>query len=262
MTVADALAVAGVEMRDARILLAEATGFSHAALAGFPERRIPAEAKERFCEFVARRRSGEPVAYIVGHKEFYGLGLAVNPAALIPRPETELLVELALERPFASALDLGTGSGAVALALKKHRPAAAVTAVEASAAALLLARRNAAKHGLEIEFLHGDWFGPVGDTRFELIVANPPYVAVGDPHLADLRFEPVQALVAGADGLADIRSIVKAAPSHLERGGWLLLEHGAGQDERVRRLLEQAGLENVRTWPDLARIPRVTGGKA
>ncbi len=134
--------------------------------------------------------------------------------------------------------------------------------MEASAAALLLARRNAAKHGLEIEFLHGDWFGPVGDTRFELIVANPPYVAVGDPHLADLRFEPVQALVAGADGLADIRSIVKAAPSHLERGGWLLLEHGAGQDERVRRLLEQAGLENVRTWPDLARIPRVTGGKA
>lgn len=259
MTVEEALQA--LDAREARILLAEATGFSQATLLGFPEKQLPAEAEARYAGFVSRREQGEPIAYIVGRKEFYGLDLAVNPSVLIPRPETELLVELALQRPFASVLDLGTGSGAIALAIKKHRPKAQVVAVEASAAALVMARRNAAKLGLEVEFRHGLWLGPAAAERFELIVANPPYVAQGDSHLAALAFEPLQALVSGADGLDAIRSIAQAAPRHLAAGAWLLLEHGIGQDDAVRRLLEQAGLEAVQTWPDLAGIPRVTGGK-
>jgi release factor glutamine methyltransferase len=185
----------------------------------------------------------------------------VNPAVLIPRPETELLVEIALQRKFSRALDLGTGSGAVALALKKSCPQAHISAVEASAAALVVAERNAAKHGLQVDFRHGRWFDPVAGERFDLVVGNPPYVAEGDPHLPDLRFEPSTALVSGRDGLDAIREIVRAAPGHLERAGWLLLEHGMGQEAAVRGLMEQAGLEEVETWPDLAGIPRVTGGK-
>jgi release factor glutamine methyltransferase len=245
---------------DARLLLAEASGFSQASLLAFPERQLPPEAEARFHDFAERRRKGEPVAYIVGRKEFYSLDLAVNPAVLIPRPETELLVELALEKKPSSVVDLGTGSGAIALAIKKHLPAAKVTAVEASAAALAVAQRNAVKHGLEVEFVHGQWLDSLG--RFDLIVANPPYVAAGDPHLADLRFEPQSALVSGVDGLDAIRQICNAARGHLNAGGWLLLEHGAGQDGAVRQLLERGGLESVTTWPDLAGIPRVSGGKA
>jgi release factor glutamine methyltransferase len=260
LTVEEALR-AHLDAREARLLLAEATGFSQAALVGFPEREIPKDAETRFCEFVSRREKGEPIAYIVGHKEFYGLDLAVNPAVLIPRPETELLVDLALQRSFASVLDLGTGSGAIALAIKKHRPVAKVVAVEASAAALVVAKRNASKFGLELDFRHGRWFEPVGAQRFELIVANPPYVAKGDSHLAALAFEPMQALVSGADGLDALRCIAEAAPRHLAAGAWLLLEHGIGQGDAVRRLLEQAGLEAVCTSPDLAGIPRVTGGR-
>jgi release factor glutamine methyltransferase len=262
VTVAEALTASGIDTREARILLAEATGFSQATVLGFPETQLPEESARRFSEFAARRARGEPVAYIVGHKEFFGLDLAVSPAVLIPRPETELLVELALERPFRSALDLGAGSGAIALALKKRRPATAVAAVEASAAALAVARRNAIKLGLDIEFIHGQWFAPLAGRRFDVVASNPPYVAAGDPHLEALRFEPTQALVAGDDGLEHIRAIVALAPEHLEDGGWLLVEHGMGQDARVRRLMEDAGLENVQTWPDLSGIPRVTAGKA
>ena len=178
---------------------------------------------------------------------------------LIPRPETELLVELALGKSFDSVADLGTGSGAIALALKRNRPRARVVAVEASAAALAVAQRNAVKHNLEIEFRHGRWLEALAGERFDLIVSNPPYVAEGDPHLEALRFEPASALVAGADGLDAIREIARAAPAHLANGGWLLLEHGMGQDAAVRGLL--AGFVEVRTWPDLAGIPRVTGGK-
>jgi len=200
------------------------------------------------------------VAYILGRREFYGLELSVNPAVLIPRPETELLVDLALERRPAAVLDLGTGSGAVALAIKRHLPGARVVAVEASAAALAVARRNAVKLNLEVEFRHGRWFDPLPGERFELVVSNPPYVAEGDPHLPGLRHEPEAALVAGPEGLDAIREITSAAGSFLRPGGWLLLEHGAGQDAAVRSLLEQAGLESVRTWPDLAGIGRVSGG--
>jgi len=261
LTVQDALGSSGIDPRETRLLLAAATGFSEASVLAFQERALPGEAEARFAEFISRRKTGEPVAYILGRREFYGLELAVNPAVLIPRPETELLVELALEREFSNAADLGTGCGAIALALKKHRPRARVVAVEASAAALAVAKRNAAKHSLEVDFRHGRWLEPLGAERFDLIVSNPPYVAAGDPHLAALRFEPTGALVAGADGLDAIREIARAAPGRLATGGWLLLEHGMGQDREVRELLAARGLEQVATWPDLAGIPRVSGGK-
>ena len=259
MTVAQALAC-GLDAREARLLLSHATGFSEAAVVTYPERALSVEAEQRFTDFAERRRRGEPVAYILGRQEFYGLPLAVNPAVLIPRPETELLVELALQRDFSTALDLGTGSGAIALAIKKHRPTARVVAVEASAAALEVANRNGVALGLDVEWRHGRWFSGL-DERFELIVSNPPYVASGDRHLAALRYEPAAALVSGADGLDAIREIVAAAPAHLLQGGWIFLEQGIGQDAAVRGLLERAGLEDVQTWPDLAGIPRVTGAK-
>ncbi|TAK87606.1 MAG: peptide chain release factor N(5)-glutamine methyltransferase [Betaproteobacteria bacterium] len=261
MTVAEALKNSGIDAREARLLLAAATGFSEASIVAYPERDVPFEAQTRYRDFAQRRRQGEPVAYILGCKEFYGLELVVDSAVLVPRPETELLVDLSLQREFSSVVDLGTGSGAIALALKRHRPDAHVVAVEASAAALAVARRNATKHGLAVDFRQGCWFEPLAGERFDLIVANPPYVAEGDPHLPDLGFEPSGALLAGADGLDAIREIVRAAPRHLHAGGWLLLEHGMGQDRAVRELFLQAGLEEVDSCPDLARIPRVAGGK-
>lgn len=263
MNVAAALASAGIEPREARLLLAEACGFSAASVLAHPERELPEAAAGRFGEMAARRRAGEPIAYILGRREFYGLSLAVSPAVLIPRPETELLVELALERRPRTVLDLGTGCGALALAIKHGLPAARVVAVEASAAALAVARRNAVKHSLDVDFRHGEWFAPVAGERFALVVANPPYVAEGDPHLAqgDLRFEPRAALVSGPDGLSAIREIARHAPGFLTPGGWLLLEHGMGQDEAVRRLLSAQGLESISSWPDLAGIARVSGGR-
>ena len=287
MNFAEALRSSGIDARDARILLAAATGFSEASVLAFPEKALAPETEARALDFFSRRRRGEPVAYILGRKEFYGLELAVNPAVLIPRPETELLVELALQRPFSTVLDLGTGSGAIALALKASLPEAVVTgsdvdvaalavahanaarlsldvrvvAVEASAAALVVARRNAIKHALDIEFRHGRWLDAVAGERFELIVSNPPYVPASDPHLADLGYEPREALVAGADGLDAIREIVLAAPAHLDPRGWLLVEHAMGQDGAVREMLSTGGLEDVQSWPDLAGIARVSGGK-
>ena len=267
MTAGQALAAAAIEPREARILLAAASGFSQASVIAHPERELPGEVARSFEAMAARRRAGEPLAYILGRREFYGLDLAVGPAVLIPRPETELLVELALERlpagSDAAVLELGTGSGAIALALKRLRPRARLVAVEASAGALEFARRNAARLGLEIEFRHGRWFEPVTGERFGMIVCNPPYVAAGDPHLAqgDLRFEPRSALVAGADGLDAIREIARGAPAHLAPGAWLLVEHGMGQQGVVSALLARAGLEAFGTWPDLAGIARVTGGR-
>ena len=260
MTVGEALKA--LEPREARLLLARATGFSEASVLAHPERELPAEAQSAFLEACARRARGEPIAYILGEKEFYGLPLAVNAAVLIPRPETELLVERALALRPASVLDLGTGSGAVALAIKRHLASARVVAVERSAAALAIAQRNALKLALEVDFRHGPWFAPVAGERFDLVVSNPPYVAAGDPHLAqgDLRFEPRAALVPGPDGLEAIREIVAGAAAHLNPGGWLLLEHGMGQDDEVRTLLRGQGLEGIESWPDLAGIARVTGG--
>jgi release factor glutamine methyltransferase len=243
------------------VLLAAACGFSEASVVAHPERHLSDEAETRFRDFVQRREKGEPVAYILGHKEFYGLDLIVNPAVLIPRPETELLVDLALQREFSSVVDLGTGSGAIALAIKHQRSKARVVAVEASAAALSVARRNASRLNLDIEFRHGEWLHPLAGEQFDLIVANPPYVADADPHLAQLGFEPPSALLSGADGLDAIREIARHAPRYLAPGGWLLVEHGMGQDRAVRALLSHAGLEEVDSCPDLARIPRVAGGK-
>jgi release factor glutamine methyltransferase len=262
LTIAEALRSSGIDPREARLLLAHVTGFSEASVLAFPERALPEQEAQRFRSFAERRRRGEPVAYLVGQKEFYGLRLAVNPAVLIPRPETELLVELALQRDFSVALDLGTGSGAIALAIKHQRPAARVVAVDASAAALVVAKRNGTALGLDVEWRHGRWFDAVPGERFDVVLANPPYVAEGDPHLAALSFEPASALVCGADGLAAIREIIPAARGHIQRGGWCLIEHGLGQDAAVRSLMQVSGLEDVRTWPDLAGIPRVTGGRA
>lgn len=261
MTVAEALSSSGIDPREARLLLASAAGFSEAAIVAFPERELSPEALDCFANHASRRRAGEPIGYIRGRQEFYGLELAVNPAVLIPRPETELLVEVALQREFSSVVELGTGCGAIALALKKHRPQARIVAVDSSAAALAVAKRNAVKHNLDVEWVHGRWYESLGAERFELIVSNPPYVAAGDPHLAALRYEPAGALVGGADGLDAIREIARGARGHLAPGGWLLLEHGIGQDGAVRELLAAAGLEDAATWPDLAGIARVSGAK-
>ena len=261
MTVLEAIAGAGIEPREARLLLAEAAGFSQASLAASPDEDIPFEVEGTFLELIERRKAGEPVAYILGRQEFYGLTLSVNPSVLIPRPETELLVDLGLERNPSSILDLGTGSGAVALALKSRSKKSRVTAVDADLSALQTAKRNATKLGLDVDFRHGRWFEPVKGERFDLIVSNPPYVALGDPHLPALRYEPQSALLAGAEGLDCFRDISRAVKNHLLPGGWLLLEHGMGQENAVRALLAGADLESVTTWPDLAGIPRVTGGR-
>lgn len=268
MNVSQAVEHSGLDLREARLLLAAASDLPQASLLAHPDREIAPETVARFADWARRRRSGEPVAYILGRREFYGLDVEVGPAVLIPRPETELLVELALARlapaRAATVADLGTGSGAVALAIKRQRPLARVTGVDASAAALAVARRNAMRLGLEIELRHGHWFEPLGEERFDLVVANPPYVAEDDPHLGrgDLRFEPREALVAGADGLDAVRAVVADAPKHLNARAWLLIEHGLGQDASVRKLLESAGLECAASWPDLSGIPRVSGARA
>jgi len=265
--VRDALAGCGLEPREARLLLAEATGFSVASVLAHAERDVPPQANAMFADWAARRRAGEPIAYLLGRREFYGLMLGITPAVLIPRPETELLVDRALaqiaDSDQARVADLGTGSGAVALAIKSHRPRVHVVATEASAEALEVARRNAARLSLAIELRQGRWFEPLAGERFDLIVSNPPYVAYNDPHLSrgDLRFEPRAALVAGPDGLQALRSIADGSAPHLRPGGWLLLEHGFGQDAPLREFLAHAGFEGIYTWPDLAGIARVTGGK-
>lgn len=268
VNVSQALAGSGLDPRESRLLLAAASGLAQANLIGNPERELDPESATRFADWVQRRRRGEPVAYILGRREFFDLELEVGPAVLIPRPETELLVELALQRlpaeREANVADLGTGSGAIALAIKRHRPRARVVGADASAAALAVARRNAIRLGLEIELRSGRWFEPLGSERFDVIVSNPPYVADGDPHLGegDLRFEPRDALVSGADGLEAIRAIAAGAPAHLAAGGWLLVEHGLGQDAAARQLLEGAGLVRASSWPDLAGILRVSGAAA
>ncbi|MEO8203865.1 MAG: peptide chain release factor N(5)-glutamine methyltransferase [Betaproteobacteria bacterium] len=265
MTLAEALAASGIDLPEARLLLAAASGHSRAVLAAHPEYILGANAEDAFLEAAARRRRGEPVAYILGEREFYSLTFAVSPDVLIPRPETEMLVDFALEHlpDNGSLLDLGTGSGAIAISVKHERPDTRVTAVDFSAAALGVARANAARHGLEVRFMQGDWFAAVGGERFDVVVSNPPYVAAGDHHLqqGDLRFEPPGALAGGADGLESTRRIVAAAGGHLNAGGWVGLEHGAGQDAAVRDLLAAAGLESVFSRPDLAGIARISVGK-
>jgi release factor glutamine methyltransferase len=261
LNVADALRSSGLDPREARLLLAAAAGLEQTTIVAYPERALAPEVLDSYRELVARRKTGEPVAYILGRQEFYGLELSVGPGALIPRPESELIVDLALQLSFSSVVDLGTGSGAIAIAIKHERPDARVVATDFSAAALDVARRNAGKHGLQIDFRQGSWLEPLAGERFDLIVANPPYVAEGDHHLRQLGFEPEVAIIGGADGLDGIREIAREAPRHLLPGGRLLVEHGMGQESAVREVLDRAGLADIANWPDLARIPRVTGGK-
>jgi release factor glutamine methyltransferase len=228
-------------------------------------RALDAAAMQRFEALLARRIAGEPMAYLRGTQGFWTLELEVTPDVLVPRPETELLVELTLARmgEHGALVDLGTGSGAIALALKSERPGWQITATDRSAAALAVATRNAARLGLDVECLHGDWYAPLAGRRFDVIVSNPPYVAPDDPCLAGdgLRHEPRTALAAAEAGLADLAVIVAGAAAHLLPGGWLLLEHGTTQGESVRALLTQAGFTAVETHTDLAGHPRVTLGQ-
>lgn len=251
---------------DRRILLCHALGLSRVGLITQSERALTADEAQRLAALVQRRLDGEPVAYLVGQREFFGLPFEVSTAVLIPRPETELLVELALERlpPQGSVLDMGTGSGAIAVALAHSRPDAAVTALDVSADALAVARRNANANGARVTFMHSDWYGALAHERFDLIVSNPPYIASGDRHLGegDLRFEPAGALTDHADGVSALRTIVAGAARHLAPQGWLLMEHGYDQSAAVQQLLSTQGYAEVQSWADLAGIARVTGGRA
>ena len=260
-------ATSGSARLDAELLLAFALGCERARLVAWPEAPVDAAAALRFAELLQRRAAGEPLAYLTGTRDFWSLTLAVDARVLVPRPETELLVELTLrllpECGSARVLDLGTGSGVIALALAAERPQWRITAVDRSTAALDVARANTVRLGIDnVEFLEGSWLAPVRARRFDAIVANPPYLAVDDPHLGEdgLRFEPRSALVAGRTGLEDIEAIVDGAGDHLEAGAPLLLEHGATQGEAVRRLLADAGFSRIRTQSDLAGLPRVSLG--
>lgn len=251
---------------DQRLLVCHALGLGRTALITQSDRVLSGEEALRISELLQRRLDGEPVAYILGRREFYGLPFEVGPAVLIPRPETELLVELALERlpPKGRVLDMGTGSGAIAVALAHTRPDAQVSALDVSREALATATRNAAINGAEVRFLESSWYQAVGSEQFDLIVSNPPYIAAGDRHLSegDLRFEPAGALTDHADGLSALRTIVAGAAEHLPPQGWLLMEHGYDQPQAVRELLAQAGFGEVQSWADLAGIERVSGGRA
>lgn len=267
MSVAELLRTPGLDPLDARVLLRAALGTTDADLAAHPGRVPDERARVRFFALAERRRAGEPIAYLIGEREFYSLSFKVTPAVLIPRPETELLVETALERIAANTpcrvLDLGTGSGCVAVAIARARPRARVTASDVSPAALAIARENAAAHGAGIEFVESDWFAALAGRRYDVIVSNPPYVAENDAHLAhgDLRFEPPGALTAGPSGLAGIETIVGQAGHYLAAGGTLLFEHGHEQGPRSRVLLAAHGFEDTVTRSDLSGLERVSGGR-
>jgi len=267
-TVRRALAQAGLAPIDAQALLAHVLSRDRAWLVAHATDPLTADQVRTFFALARRRREGEPVAYLTGVREFFGLPLAVDRRVLIPRPETETLVECCLrtlpaDRPLR-VLDLGTGSGAIALAIAHARPRATVVATDNSPDALAVARGNAAGLGLSnVEWLHADWFDALGAARFDGIVSNPPYVAAGDAHLAegDVRFEPPQALVSGLDGLDALRVIVAGAGDHLVHGGWLAVEHGYDQAAAVRGLLQQAGFGELESLRDLSGIPRVVVGR-
>ena len=254
---------------EAETLLCSCLERPRSHLYAWPREEVPSETLTRFRRLLRRRLAGEPLAYILSRREFWSLDLEVTPATLIPRPETELLVELALallpEHPSQEVLDLGTGCGAIAAALASERPGWNLSASDASPEALTVARRNFERLGLRnVRSFLGDWYDalPCGE-RYQLIVSNPPYVAAGDPHLdlGDLPCEPQSALVAGADGLAAIQPILLGAPHRLTQGGWVLLEHGFDQGTAVRALLHQAGFREIRTHPDLAGLERATAGR-
>ncbi|MCP5268338.1 MAG: peptide chain release factor N(5)-glutamine methyltransferase [Zoogloeaceae bacterium] len=250
---------------DARLLIQHLLGITHAQYLANPERTLTAEQVEAFMSLVLRRERGEPVAYLLGEKDFYSRTFRVTPDVLIPRPDTELIVTLALKRLKALAwpkvLDLGTGSGAIAVTLACEHPEASVTAVDVSPAALAVARSNAESLGGKVSFVESDWFAALAGERYDVIVANPPYVAARDPHLLQdgLPFEPDLALTDGADGLSCIRRIIDSAPTFLVAEGVLLIEHGHDQAVAVRELLAAGSYANISTWQDLSGIDRVTG---
>ncbi|QQS53383.1 MAG: peptide chain release factor N(5)-glutamine methyltransferase [Candidatus Competibacteraceae bacterium] len=253
---------------DAELLLAAALERPRSYLHAWPERVPESERATRFLAWLDRRQAGEPVAYLLGRREFWSLELEVTPDTLIPRPETELLVELALERlptdRTCTLADLGTGSGAIALALAVERPRARIVATESGPATLAVARRNARRLNIaNVEFREGDWCAPLAGERFDLMASNPPYVAAADAHWrrGDLRFEPAAALVAGEDGLEALRSIIAQAPACLLAGGWLLLEHGYDQGEAVPALLRQRGFVEVSDYRDAAGLSRTSVGR-
>ena len=263
------LTVPGLDRLDAQMLILLALGrdpHDRAWLTAHGDQPLPGDAAAALQALVARRRAGEPMAYLRGEQEFFGLSLRVDARVLVPRPDTETLVEWALS--LAPALpagarvaDLGTGSGAIALALRSRQPHWDITATDASADALAVARANAERLGLPIRFARGGWLDALPGERFDLLVSNPPYIADGDAHLPALAHEPDSALTAGPDGLDDIRLLVAQAPAHLQPGGWLLLEHGHDQADAVCRLLADAGFEQVDSRNDIAGIARCSGGR-
>lgn len=268
MRIRDALQQArelGVDRLDAQLMLARLFGQPRAWLLAHDDEVLDGPRALRWLQQLQRRAAGEPLAYVTGHAEFRGIDLQVSPAVLVPRPETELLVEWALkllphEAP-ADVIDLGTGSGAIAIALQRDRPQARITATDASPEALAVARANSARHAPTVAFAQGDWWAAVPGRRFALAVSNPPYIAGEDPHLAALGHEPRAALTPEGDGLAALRRIVEAAPAHLLAGAWLLLEHGHDQGEAVRSLLARRGFVATATRADLAGLPRCSSGR-
>lgn len=260
---ATALGISFIEARsEAQTLLCWSLGVARGWLAAHADHDIEIRAAMKFERACARRAHGEPVAYITGVREFYGLEFAVGPDVLIPRPETEMLVELALAKlaknTSCAILDLGTGSGAIAVTLARLLPHARVVAVDVSLGALAMASANAQRHGVRtIRFVESNWFANMGAERFDLIVSNPPYVAIHDAHLSDLKFEPMGALVAGSDGLACLREVIAGAITYLRDGGYLMVEHGFDQAAQCRAMFEQAGFKAIESHTDLAGIPRV-----
>ena len=278
MTLAETLLQARTQLRqsetpdlDAQLLLAHTLQKPRSWLFAHDDMLLSPDQQARFEQLLARRAEGVPVAYLLGEAAFYDFILKVTPDVLIPRPETELLVESALEKlrekmaaqkvgdPPVRAVDLGTGSGAIAIALARHAPTAHIAASDASPNALAVAQDNARRLGVNIDFRHGSWLAPFAGERFDVIVSNPPYIAPADPHLqGDIRHEPQSALVADTDGLADLQTIIQQAPAHLEPGSWLLLEHGYDQQHAVESLLRTAGFDAVACLNDLAGQPRVS----
>lgn len=265
-TAGELIAASNLPVREARALLAHQLGVAREHLIAYPAREVAEADAAAFAALAARRAAGEPLAYLLGSQEFYGRPFAVTPAVLVPRPETETLVGLALERISTlhapRVLDLGTGSGCIAVTLALEHPGAHVTATDRAPSALAIARANAERLSVHIEFHCGAWYDalPAGTKPFDLIAANPPYVADGDPHLAALRFEPRDALTAGSDGLASLTAIVAGAAAHAAPRGWLIVEHGYDQGQAVHALFTQHGWR-AHTFVDLAGQPRVTLGQ-
>lgn len=256
----------GLDRLDAQLILAYLMGKNRTWVLAYDETLLPQELQTPWELCLKRRIAGEPLAYLLGEKEFYGLMLNVNHDVLVPRPDTETLVDWALEHlaqlpPEAQVLDLGTGSGAIALAIKQAHPDRDVWAVDCSEAALSMARANARRIQQTVQFCHGDWWQPFVGQYFDLAVSNPPYIAEADPHLAALRFEPLQAFISGTDGLKDLRHIIAGAPKHLKPGAWLLLEHAHDQSAAVQALLRQQGFGLIESRLDRAGIMRCTGAQ-